>query len=331
MQRGVERRQRDAQRLGKGRSCPRPRLRVGSGQPRQQRRQTGGRLAAGTGVLVGELRQHFCGLGQRRDGLRVGGRRFWRRVQRRGERSGGAADRGELRVLVGRDEAGEGRRAGHLGKRGETRRGFLGRLQIGFQQLDRVRAGLRVLAQFEKRRDRLGLRALQVQRVEIEAQPVEERRAEHDRADRQRDDRPAVTLQETIDRRERGHAHRRRLGRRVQHRDQRRHQRDAGQERDDHAASGDQTELRQAAIRGRDEGEKAERGRGGGQRQRPAGLARRVQQRRTQRAGIIALGAVADRVLQAEIDAEPDEQHEERDRERVQRADQQQAERRGDR
>ena len=206
-----------------------------------------------------------------------------------------------------------------------------GRSQIGFQQLDRVGAGPRVLAQFEEGRDRLGLRALQVQRIEVEAQPIKKRRAEHDRADRQRDNGEAMALEEAIDRREERHPHRRRLGRRVQYRNQRRHQRDAGQERDDHAAAGDQPEFRQAAIRGRYEGEEAERGRDAGERQRPAGLARRVQQRRTQRAGLVALGAVADRELQAEIEAEPDKQDEERDRERVQRADQQKAERRGNR
>ena len=143
-----------------------------------------GRRAAGTGMLRGELRQHFCRFGQRRDRVGVGRRCFRRRMQRRFEAGGGLADRGDLRLLIGRDEAGDRLGARHLGQRGETRGRLLGRSRIGLQQFGRVGAGARVLAQFEKSRDCLRFRVLQVQRVEVEMHPVQQRRAQHDRADR---------------------------------------------------------------------------------------------------------------------------------------------------
>ena len=79
-----------------------------------------------------------------------------------------------------------------------------------------------------------------------------------------------MALHETVDRRERRKAERLRLARRIEHRQQRRQQRDAGEERDQHAHAGDLPELGHAAIVGRQERQEAGRGRGGRERQRRA-------------------------------------------------------------
>ena len=106
---------------------------------------------------------------------------------------------------------------------------------------------------------------------------------------------------------------------RIEQREQRRHQRDARHERDQHAASGDLAELGQTAVVGRQERQEADGGRGGGKRQRAAGLFSGAPQRHAKVALLVPLGAIAHAELDAEIDAEPDKQHGKRDRDQVER------------
>ena len=101
--------------------------------------------------------------------------------------------------------------------------------------------------------------------------------------------------------------------------------------RDQHAHAGDLAELGHAAIGGRQERQEAGGDRGGGERQRRAGVcARHARARARDRRPSIAVGAIAHAVLDAEVDAEADEQHRERDRDQVERPDHQEAERRRD-
>ncbi len=122
-------------------------------------------------------------------------------------------------------------------------------------------------------------------------------------------------------------AERLRLALRIEHREQRGQHRDAGEIRDHHAHAGDLPELGHAAVGGRQERQEARSRRGGGERQRRAGIARGVHQRELEIVDGEAVGAVAHAELDAEIDAEADEQHRERDRDQVERPDHQEAER----
>ena len=112
------------------------------------------------------------------------------------------------------------------------------------------------------------------------------------------------------------------FARRIQHRQHCRHQRDAADERDQHATAGNQSEFRKAAIIGRQKCEKSHGGSRGGQSQRIAGLAGGRSQRLAQIAVFMPFAAIAHAELNAEIDPKADKQHEERDRDQVEGADQ---------
>ena len=101
----------------------------------------------------------------------------------------------------------------------------------------------RIAAQIEEGRDRFDLRAAQIERIEVELQAIQQRQPGRDHEPGADDDRNAMPLHEAVDRRERLVAQLLRFARRVEQRQQRRHQRDAGEERDDHAEAGDQAEL----------------------------------------------------------------------------------------
>ncbi len=137
--------------------------------------------------------------------------------------------------------------------------------------------------------------------------------------------------EEAIDRREDGVTERCRLARRLEQAQQRRQQRDAGAECDQHADPGDQPEFGHALVDGRQERQKAGRGREGRERQRRARAAAGLQQRLAQIVDIVPLGAVADAELQTEVDAQPDEQHREINGYQIERADHHQADRGGNR
>ena len=165
----------------------------------------------------------------------------------------------------------------------------------------------------------------QVQRVEVEAQAAEQRQAKDDGGQGKADHPVALLVEKMVERRKPGPADRRRLASRLENGKQRRKQGDRGQERDDHAGSGDQSELGETDIGGRQE--RVESGRDRGRRKQKR--ARHAAPGRFESLEEIAvrepLGAVSDAELDAEIDAKADEQHGEGDGDEVQRADHRQA------
>ena len=213
-----------------------------------------------------------------------------------------------------------------------SRRGHLvGRLDRGREHVDRIRPGGGIAPQVEIGRDQFDFGTAEIHRVEIEAEEIEQRQAGDGDAERRDDDRDAVAFQEIVDRRQRGNAERVLLAGRVEHVEQRRQHRDAGDVGDQHSDAGDLAEFRYAAIGRRQEREEAGRDRGGGQRQRDPCPRARLHQRRAEIGLLEALLAIADAELNAEIDAQADEQHGEGDRDEVERPDHQQSQRRGDR
>ena len=107
--------------------------------------------------------------------------------------------------------------------------------------------------------------------------------------------------------------------------------RDAGEESDQHADAGDQAELGDALVVGRQERQETRRRGERGERQRRARAPAGLQQRRVHIIDLVAFGPIANAELQSEIDPDADEQHREIDRYQVERADHQQADRRRDR
>ncbi len=175
------------------------------------------------------------------------------------------------------------------------------------------------------------LRTAQIDRIEIELQPIEQRQSGRHHEPGADDDRDPLALHEPVDRRERLVSHLGRLARGLEQHQQCRDHGDAGQERDDHAEAGEQAELGETLVVGRQERQEAGRGGGGGERQRRAHVFRGVEQRRVQIVDLVALGAIAHAELDAEIDAETDEQDRERHRDQIERADQRQTDRESDR
>src|SRR5258708_39870166 len=82
-----------------------------------------------------------------------------------------------------------------------------------------------------------------------------------------------MPLQEIVQRRETSKTDRRGLARRLEQRQARRHQCDAARECDQHAATGDQAQLRQATIAGGQKWEESDGGGRGGQLKRISRLA----------------------------------------------------------
>ncbi len=136
---------------------------------------------------------------------------------------------------------------------------------------------------------------------------------------------------ETIHRSEPGKSHRMELTRRIEQREKRRQERDAAQERDDHAGPRDLAELGEPDVVGRHERRKSGHDRNGGERQRDTRLESSASQSFMQFRMLMALAAVSHAELDREIDPEPHEQHEKRDRDQVEGPDQSQPCRRGDR
>src|SRR6185437_5877466 len=160
---------------------------------------------------------------------------------------------------------------------------------------------------------------LQIDRIEIEWQMQEQRRTRQYNADCAGNDWNAAALQDIIDRRQYREADRRGFTARFEDGEHRRHQRNAAGKGDQHAAAGNEAELRKAAIAGREKREEAHRSSGSGECERIAGFLRRPPQRPRQVALLVTLGAVAYTELDAEIDAQPDEQHEECNRDQIER------------
>src|SRR5215472_13923575 len=184
--------------------------------------------------------------------------------------------------------------------------------EVRRDDLDRVGSGLRILSQFEKRRDRLDLWISQMQWIEIELEKQKQRRGEHDREDGRHDYRQPKPLDKPVHWSQRSKAHQMRLVRRVEHHQQRGQQRNRCKKGEDHPAPGDLTKLRQTAIGSWHEGSKTDRGCDRSQGQRQAGFSSGASEPSMQIAIVVPFGAVADAELEPEIDPETDEQDKER-------------------
>ena len=253
------------------------------------------------------------------------------RIERGIERLRRTLDQRQLLLLLVGNECRQRHHARNLRQRPQLGGDLIGRRQRRLQRLDIVGAAVLVLLELKIGRDQFDVAIAQVHRIEIEPQPIKQRRrAENDeRGDDE--DRHAMALEEIVDRREECVAERVRLAARLEQAQQRRQQSDAGEERDQHAEAGDQSELGQPPVLRRQEREKARRGGERRERQRRAGAPAGMQQRLVQTVDFVPLGPIADAELDSEIDAEADEQHGEIHRYQVERADHQHAERRRDR
>ena len=104
-------------------------------------------------------------------------------------------------------------------------------------------------------------------------------------------------------------------------RHQRRLHRERRDQRHEHAKRGNDAELREAGIGGRNEGEECERGADGAQRDTGALPHHRVEERFLERLPLPRLFQMPKAEMRAEIHAEPEEQHKERDGDEVEAAD----------
>ena len=181
--------------------------------------------------------------------------------------------------------------------------------------------------QVEERGHGFDLRAAQVQRIEIELQPRQQREARRRDDSRRNEHAAALPQQESVEPTERRIAHRGALPGWAQERDERRKQTDAGNERNQHAGTGDDAELRHAAVRSRQEGVEARGDRGGGERQSATDLAAGIPQRALQIVVVVALGTIANAELDTKIDAQADEEHGKGNRYEVERAEHEQTKR----
>ncbi len=184
----------------------------------------------------------------------------------------------------------------------------------GRQYLDGIRIGVGVAAEIKIGRNRFRFWIAQIDRVEVKTEPIEQRQAGDHHDGGAGDDRNTVALKKTIDRRQRGKSEFFRLARRFEQADQRRQDRDAGCESDQHAETGDQAQFGHTAIIGGQKREKTGGGRARGQRQRRADMPAGREHGAPEIVVFMALRAVAHAVLNPEIDADADEQHGEIDR-----------------
>ena len=152
-------------------------------------------------------------------------------------------------------------------------------------------------------------------------QASEQRQAKNDGGQRETHNPVALLVEKVVERRKPSPPDRRPLARRPERAKQRRQKSDGGQERDDHAGSGDQPEFGETDISSRQE--RIERGgdRGRREQKRPRHAVPGVFESLRQIAVRKPLGAVADAELDAEIDAKADEQHGEGDGDEIQRSD----------
>src|SRR6266850_1590070 len=198
---------------------------------------------------------------------------------------------------------------------GDRRRDNVGRADPDFRDLDQLLVGA----------DRLTLRVLQVDRIEVEAHSRQQRQAGQHHDDGSRDHGNAVPGQKSVGRRERDKAHPVRLAWRTKDGQQSREQRDGGNERGHHAEPGDHAELGDAAVGRRHEREEPEHRAGRGQRQGPSGPRCGTPQGSANFVPLVALGPVAHGELDAEIGCEANEEDPEGDRDQVECANDQQA------
>src|ERR1700730_298117 len=111
----------------------------------------------------------------------------------------------------------------------------------------------------------------------------------------------AVLLEEMLQRRKSAKADRGGFARRIEQRQHRRYERDAAEEGDQHAATGNEPELRKDAQAGLQRGKKSHGGGRGGQGERIAHLAGGPSQGLSQVMMFMPLGTIAHAELNAEV------------------------------
>src|SRR3979411_2468440 len=114
-----------------------------------------------------------------------------------------------------------------------------------------VPGGFRIVLQFAIGYDRRRVRILQIDRIEVELQMEQQRCTGQNEEKRASDHRNAMPLKEIVQGRAASEAKTRGLAWRLEQGQGRRYQSDAAGEWDQHAANGDQAQLRQATIAGR--------------------------------------------------------------------------------
>ena len=240
----------------------------------QARRSGGGRALRMRSRSVHERLRGAC---HRAHGFVVARRRLGRaRIQDGLEQQPRVVEQRQFLLLPFRHEARKRNHVIDFGQRLQPLRERCGFGHRGRQHVDRIRGRVRILHQIEQRRHGFDFGATQVQRIEVELQPRQQGQAAG--RDEARDDehRAPVPHEKPVERGERDIPHGGAFAGRTQQREQRRQQRDAGNERHDHPGAGDHAQLRYAAILGRHERIEARSRRSGGKRQCATDLCTRI-------------------------------------------------------
>ena len=126
-----------------------------------------------------------------------------RRVKQRQQYFRRVLDQRQFFLLIGRDEIRQRRCPRDFGQAAQFFRGPIGGLQRRREHLDVIEAVVGIVLQRQIGRDRFGMGAAQIDRIEIKSQPIQQRQSggDHDRGHDQ--DRDAMPLEEAIDRRQR--------------------------------------------------------------------------------------------------------------------------------
>ena len=192
------------------------------------------------------------------------------------------------------------------------------------EHLERPRRRTALGQEVAQRGHRLGLRVVQVERVEVEADLRQQRYRQHRRGERPHTHRPAGRRRQPGKARDGPRDARvrtRRVGAKRHQFQQRGKNGDVGYEADEHAGARDEAELRNARVIGGDEHVESCRRRRRAQEQGAADLVARADERLGRRATVGDQLAVAQAHMNAEVDAKADEQHGERHRDEVELAD----------
>ena len=300
--------------------------RAGAGIGGDRPRERCGEALRGPGLPVrargGERVQFFLEAAQRFHGLGPGGR--WRAIGGEGgpDELRHLLDDAELVFLVVGDEARQGPGAVDLGKPRDPGGGRVGGLDRGGEMDERVCVAVAALHQLHHGPDRFALRVLEAERVEVEPYERRERGGCDQNDPGADDDAPGAAFDEAGDGlRETAFAAAHAVRPGVEHGDERGQQGHGREEADRHPGAGDEAELGEAQIGGRQEREEADPG--GKRREREPGS----DAGRGERGRVGAVDpaprrlAPAESVMDAEIDAEPDEEHGEGDRDQVEHPD----------
>ena len=181
------------------------------------------------------------------------------RVERRVENLGALRDQLQFCGLVLGHKAVQRHDAKHFRQFGKPLLDLF-RVSIRIRHhIDGVGAGVRILSQIEKGRDRLNLRIAQVYRIEVEPEEIKQRQAGERDQQRPHDNDNAMPLQKLIDRRQERISDRLHFPGGIEQPQQCRKHGDAGYERDEHASAGNLAEFRNAFVIGGQKTEEAGR------------------------------------------------------------------------